>query len=1002
MRSCPYCIYSLLCLLVIFCPNSSRGQGFAWAQSLGGGTTQASLGPLAFDSNNNILGGASFSGTVDFDQGAGTYNLSAVGNFDMVLLKEDASGNFIWAKHFPALGNSGNTFLIPREIASDTAGNIYITGALRDSFDLDPGPAVYKMASIGNFSNQVENIFVLKLDSSGNFIWAKQIAGTALNSAGGQGIKLDHSGNIYLVSNFSGTIDADPGAGIVTFTATPGVLIHKLDNAGNLIWVKMVGTGPAWSFDVDSSFNLYFAGRFSGTVDFDPGTGLFNMTTAGGDDVFVEKLDSAGNFQWAKRIGSTSADYAWGVAADKSGNVAVVGYYGPATVDFDPGPGVFNISATSRDMFTLRLHSNGDFSWATSAHPVGVDEARDVGMDSLGSVYTTGLFTGPADFDPGPAVYNLSGGVYVQKLDSSGNFVWGVGFGGSLVGRVFLDNVQNVYVTGTFNGTGDFDPGPGVFTLTGNNSGFTEKLYQCGAPIVAISGSSVACSGTSATYTAITNVTGGTIQWKVNGNNIGTNSLTYTYTPTNGDQVQAIVTTPSTGGCYTATTAISNTITVSTTPVVTPVLTITGSNNICQGTGVTYVSTSNVAGGAIEWFVNGMSSANGNTMTYSPANGEIVSAVVTTPPGCYSAVTDTSNAITMVVNANITPTISIAASANNACTGTSVTYTATSNITGGSYQWMVNNNPVGSGGSGYTYTPVNNDVVTVVFTPPAGGCYTNATATSNAVTMTVMPMLTPTLSISTPFTAICAGTPTTFSATTNIGGGTMQWKVNGATVSNNVNSYTYSPQNNDIVTAVYTVPGTVCTGNPVVTSNAIPMSVAPMLTPSAVVNGPSSAVQGQPVTLTATLTNSGSSYYLTWKNKGVIMNTTTVPTITYIKGPGTDTITAQVIPLSAGCWDVPVTNAHIVTDVPTGITETMMAAGIEVYPNPFTNMITVKGLKPQDQLRLVDITGRVISSWRAAKDIESFKTEGLAAGHYVLKITAETGTVRVNVPVVKQ
>jgi hypothetical protein len=434
-----------------------------------------------------------------------------------------------------------------------------------------------------------------------------------------------------------------------------------------------------------------------------------------------------------------------------------------------------------------------------------------------------------------------------------------------------------------------------------------------------------------------------------------------------------------------------------------PAVTVSGLANICQGTGVTYVSSSTVAGGSVEWFVNGVSTANGSTMTYTPANGDVVTSVLSYPSaGCYAAGTDTSNVITMVVNANTTPTVSIAASANNACTGTSITYTATSNTTGGTYQWQVNNNPVGSGGGSYTYTPVNNDVVTVVFTPPAGGCYTNATATSNDVTMTVMPMLTPTLSISTPFTAVCAGMPTTFSATTNIGGGTMQWKVNGATVSNNLNSYTYSPQNNDVVTAVYTVPGTVCTGNPVVTSNPIPMSVAPMLIPSAVVSGPSSAVQGQPVTLTATLSNSGSSYYLTWKNKGVIMNTTTVPTITYTKGPGIDTITAQVIPLSAGCWDVPITNTHIVTEIPTGITETMRAAGIEVYPNPFSDVITVNGLKDHDQLLLIDMSGRIINSWKATKEAESFRMDDLAAGHYVLKLVTESGAVRVNVPVVKK
>jgi hypothetical protein len=80
----------------------------------------------------------------------------------------------------------------------------------------------------------------------------------------------------------------------------------------------------------------------------------------------------------------------------------------------------------------------------------------------------------------------------------------------------------------------------------------------------------------------------------------------------------------------------------------------------------------------------------------------------------------------------------------------------------------------------------------------------------------------------------------------------------------------------------------------------------------------------------------------------------------------------------------------------------MQAAGIEVYPNPFSNVITIDGLKKKETLLLFDITGRMIQSWQATKELESFRTDGLAAGHYLLKIMTELEAVRVNVPILKE
>ena len=141
-----------------------------------------------------------------------------------------------------------------------------------------------------------------------NFVWAKQMGGG--NFDVGSGVALDGSGNVYTTGFFRGTADFDPGAGVFDLTSTSAgfedIFVSKLDSNGNFVWAKkMGGTGGdgAHSVAVDGSGNVYTTGFFSGTADFDPGPGTFNLTSAGFNAIFVSKLDSNGNFVWAKQMG---------------------------------------------------------------------------------------------------------------------------------------------------------------------------------------------------------------------------------------------------------------------------------------------------------------------------------------------------------------------------------------------------------------------------------------------------------------------------------------------------------------------------------------------------------------------------------------------------------------------------------------------------------------------------------------------------------------------------
>ena len=131
--------------------------------------------------------------------------------------------------------------------------------------------------------------------------------------------------------------------------------MSKLDSSGNYVWARNWDADLGQGIAVDGSGNVYSTGSFQGTADFDPGAPSVDLTSSGDEDVFVSKLDSSGNYVWARHWGSTGDDRGWGVAVDGSGNVHTTGRF-EGTVDFDPGPGTLQLtSAGNSDAFVSKL-----------------------------------------------------------------------------------------------------------------------------------------------------------------------------------------------------------------------------------------------------------------------------------------------------------------------------------------------------------------------------------------------------------------------------------------------------------------------------------------------------------------------------------------------------------------------------------------------------------------------------------------------------------------------
>jgi hypothetical protein len=308
----------------------------------------------------------------------------------------------------------------------------------------------------------------------------------SLNADQANSVAADTTNNVYVCGTLGGTADFDPTSGTANISAGGFVARYAAD--GTLVWARQfIGADPR-KISVDRAGNVYVAGGFSGTVDFDPRRGVQNATSVGGSDAFALKLTARGNLQFVKTFGGTGEDIATGLRSDAAGNIRVGGTFA-GRANFNPN-GSFRISSSGGlDGFLVGLDPSGAFQWAGSFGSSGDESLADVTIDDADNVIATGRYLGTVDFNPDHDVTdnNIAGTVdaYTFKWDSTGAFVWSHGFGGAgqdFATGVAVDRAGNVYTVGNFQDTADFDPSGATFNLVGPASGqvFVSKLNAVG------------------------------------------------------------------------------------------------------------------------------------------------------------------------------------------------------------------------------------------------------------------------------------------------------------------------------------------------------------------------------------------------------------------------------------------------------------------------------------------------------------------------------------------
>lgn len=468
----------MVLLFFLFSIFITKAQTLEWAY--GCEATLNNIHPqiIKSDTKGNVITSGIFINTVDFDPGPDVFNLKSTSAINGFVAKTNSLGKFVWAKSIYS-----NNDAIVYSIELDNFDNIYLSGRFYDTIDLDPGSGIQKVKSKGQ-----SDAFIIKLDSNGQYLWGKTFGGTSSENA--FGITLDESGSIYTTGTFNGTCDFDPGSGTVNLSSfSSEVYVLKLDPTGNFRWVKRVeclGHDVSINICTDKFNNVYFTGGFTGTADFDPSGNIANLSSVNGSDIFICKLDSNGNFRWAKKLGGSRNEQSYRIITDDTGNVYACGAFS-GSIDLDPGNGIDNhtTKSESSDLFAIKLDSTGKYKWGYSVGGKGGEMATSIDLDHYNNLYISGSFTDSIDFDAGVGnemkVPVGSGDAFIVKLKTNGNFEWVRTFGSKKFDAgwsIHVDKIRNIYLVGYYQDTIDFGLG-NKYSTKQYDAYFWLKLSQC-------------------------------------------------------------------------------------------------------------------------------------------------------------------------------------------------------------------------------------------------------------------------------------------------------------------------------------------------------------------------------------------------------------------------------------------------------------------------------------------------------------------------------------------
>lgn len=367
-----------------------------------------------------------------------------------------------------------------QEVVIDSHNNKFISGSFSGNQDFDPGPGVYLMNAQSN--NSTSTVYVLKLDSLNNFVWANSY-GTSSGSLWHYGLVVDSTGSAYTYGYYEGMLFYDPQNSmnnVSPFWWYSDSYVHKLDPNGDFEWIKSWGSNAAdgvQKMQMDEDQNFYVMGFYSDSTDVDPGPGTYivNESFSPSYGYYLAKYDPNFNLLWAKPYEGAGIINPGYMTLDAPDEITITGRYN-GIVDFDLNAGTdTDTSYYGYDMFTHVMDLSGNHKWH---HTIKGDGNQSNGIciiDSHKNRYINGSFEQTMDFNPGgvpnlieftPQQPNFSDS-YIMKLDSLGNQVWAKAIQGTWLSEIQSMKMQSdqLIVFGSVNAKTDLDPNNGLIMV---------------------------------------------------------------------------------------------------------------------------------------------------------------------------------------------------------------------------------------------------------------------------------------------------------------------------------------------------------------------------------------------------------------------------------------------------------------------------------------------------------------------------------------------------------
>ncbi|MCA0383664.1 MAG: gliding motility-associated C-terminal domain-containing protein [Bacteroidetes bacterium] len=454
---------------------------------------------IGTDFYGNVFSAGYFEGTIDFDPGPGVFLMTggSPSQYGIYITKQNKNGELVWAKQIATYVEWGQI-----ELKVDRKGNVVVASQIRNELDIDPGPGVVTLKPTGYM-----NALVVKFDTDGNLVWAKDFGGPGDTGAEATCIAINQQNEIVVCGNFNNTVDFNPGQGVYNITSSghSKSFVVKLDEQGDFLLAVEFGNATeiyhgisVTDAEFDKQNNLVLTGGFFGTCDFDPGRSTYTLQSSTGSfrDGFICKFSNdLTGLLWAKAF-SQSGGYnqyltPMGIAIDANNHVIAGGFFN-GNFDFNPGTENFSFVSKGEDWFVLKLDDKGDFLWAKQLGGSDLDGCSDVAVDPDNQIYLSGSFGKSGDADPGPGTFIVNalsyGSSLLIKLTEQGNFTYAIPYNERdatlSIRRLVVDEAYQIYAVGTVAGSIDVDHGPGMYQISGFNDSapFVFKLGRCQNP----------------------------------------------------------------------------------------------------------------------------------------------------------------------------------------------------------------------------------------------------------------------------------------------------------------------------------------------------------------------------------------------------------------------------------------------------------------------------------------------------------------------------------------